>query len=153
MKIVAHSTIQTLTHLSECAGDSATAALLRERIQQSVALIRVLADEAAAAVASSAAAQRDRYPDDDSLAPSDTQDRDEEMEEADEEDLRIAESILLTELDASDVYPSGKRAASLRASLQLLTKRPRRASGSAAVTKLHLKDKPRSDAPAAPPPS
>ena len=115
----------------------------------------MLADEAAAAVASSAAAQRERYPGDDSLAPSDTQDRDEEMEEAIDEDLQLAKSILQIELDASDVDPSGKRAASLRAAIPLLTKRLRRGTASSTITKLHLKDKhkPRSDALAAPPPS
>ena len=61
LETVAHSTIQTRTRVSEIAGDSATAAPLRERIQQSVALIRAPADEAVAAVAA-ASSPLDRSP-------------------------------------------------------------------------------------------
>ena len=147
--IVAHSTIQTLSRVGEIAGPSANANVLREHLQRSADLIRLLADEAAIATAAAPAAQRAGQPADTHTDFVDDQDM--EPDEATEEDLRIAPALLQTELDAPDIHPDDQRAASSRASLRILAKRPRKLGG-AAVSKQHLKGKGRA-APAAAPPS
>ena len=60
-----------------------------------------------------------------------------EPDEATEEDLRIAQAHRQTELDAPDIDPDGQRAASIRASLRILAKRPRKLGGST-VAKQHF---------------
>ena len=145
IEAVAHSLFKRSCTSARLPARPHTADLLRERIQQSVMLIRTLANEAASAIASSAAAQR----------PRDLQDQVEEMCEANDVNLSIAKAILQTELDGIDLDIAGEGANATRASCRLLTKRPRIAHSSDSVTKSHLKfkERPRPDAPAASPPS
>ena len=89
LETVARSTIQTLVRVSEIGGKSATPALMREHIQQSVVLIRALADEAAAAAAAAPDAHARASPADLPIELIDDQDM--ELEQATEEDLRLAE--------------------------------------------------------------
>ena len=149
IETVAHSTRQTLPRAGEIAGPSANANPLREHLQRSADLVRLLADEAAIATAAAPAAQRAGHPADTHTDFVDDQDM--EPDEATDEDLRIAQALLQTELDAPDIDPDGQRAASIRASLRTLAKRPRKLGG-ATVAKQHFKDKGRA-APAAAPPS
>ena len=119
--------------------------MLREHIQRSAELLRTLTDEA---TASAAAAQRARDLDDDlddgiELSYPQTQGAD--MEDA--TDLSNAKASLQTELDSMDVDPASQHAISLRAAIQLLTKRPPLShSSGAAKTHLKVKDKARPDA-------
>ena len=117
-----------------------TAEMLRASIQQSAQLLRTLADETAAAAV---AAQRARDLDDnhdDGIELSYPHDQDADMEGA--TDFSIAMASLQTELDGLDLDMdlASKRATSLRAAIQLLTKRPRLAHSSD-VAKTHLKVK------------
>ena len=75
---------------------------------------------------------------DDGIELSYPQDHDAYMDAA--TDFSIAKASLQIELDRMDVDPASKRATSLRAAIQLFTKRPRLAHSSVAA-KIHLKAK------------
>ena len=94
LQTVAHSSIQTLFRFSEIAGHGANATALRERLQRSAELIRILADEAAAATAAAPAAQSAASPSDMFIVY--LGDQAMELEEEAEEDIRATQSLLQT---------------------------------------------------------
>ena len=109
-------------------GSTPTADLLRERIQQSVHFIRALADEHAKALA---AAQGPRAHDDDDELCDDIElsyPQGAAMGDAYDDSFSSAREVLQDALDDPDMDPIGKCASSLRASIQLLSKRPRLAT-------------------------